>query len=67
MLHSIASVKTYIVHNNYLGTWWFEPDMGSITFESNILQLQLLSTGPITITITITFENHYRYYNYNYF
>ena len=41
------------------------PDMGSITFESNILQLQLVSIGPITITIT--FENHYHYYNYNYF
>ena len=41
--------------------------MGSITFESNILQLQLLCIGPITITITITFENHHPYYNYNYF
>ena len=39
--------------------------MGSITFESNILQLQLLPIGPITITITITFENHY--HNYIYF
>ena len=43
------------------------PGMGSITFESNILQLQLLCIGPITITITITFENHHPYYNYNYF
>ena len=34
--------------------------MGSITFESNILQLQLLCIGPITITIT--FENHHPYY-----
>ena len=41
--------------------------MGSITFESNILQLQLLCIGPITITITITFENPQPYYNYNYF
>ena len=39
--------------------------MGSITFESNTLQLQLLFIGPITITIT--FENHHPYYNYNYF
>ena len=39
--------------------------MGSITFESNILQLQLLCIGPITITTT--FENHHPYYNYNYF
>ena len=44
-----------------------ETGMGSITFESNILQLQLLCIGPITITITITFENHHPYYNYNYF
>ena len=46
---------------------WSWPGMGSITFESNILQLQLLCIGPITITITITFENHHHYYNYNYF
>ena len=45
----------------------YRPGMGSITFESNILQLQLLCIGPITITITITFENHHPYYNYNYF
>ena len=44
-----------------------DPGMGSITFESNILQLQLLCIGPITITITITFENHHPYYDYNYF
>ena len=51
--------------NEYMNCYSIITDMGSITFEGNILQLQLPSIGPITITIT--FENHYHYYNYNYF